>query len=169
MKISRYAGVFAGMLVASVFAVAPTTTANAKTKLATNPYVLRHHKYWYSRQYSSGHYTYHRLHFTRHAVQLAWKSRLKGQWHHSQIKAKYYSIVKRQHGYYCFGTRNSDDTTYVKPQWKNFGGKRHWTLGNFDVSNGNGGYQMSAPYTVWIYTTYLTHNAWYTTTSTTPF
>lgn len=62
------------LLVASagLFAsITPTMTANAKTKYYTNPYTLRHHKYWYSCQQDyNGNWNYSRLHFAKHSVFL---------------------------------------------------------------------------------------------------
>ena len=150
-------------LLLSTLLIAPATTANAKIKYYTNPYTLRHHKYWYSySQDYTGHWGYYRLHFTKHSVQFASKKHRNGTWHHSRIPAKAYFINKRK-GWYTFGTRQSCDTYSVKPSWSYLDHHKHWTLGEFDPSNNNGGYQLHAPYTVWIYTTHMTNDAWYYT------
>ena len=141
--------------------VANPTTANAKTKHYTNSKTLRHHKYWYSYQNAySGKWHYQRLHFAKHSVYIASKTKRHGKWHQRHITAKHY-YLRKHNGWYTFGTRNSDDVYRVKASWKYLDGHKHWTLNEFDPSNDNGGYQMSAPYTVWIYTTYLNNQGWY--------
>jgi len=159
---------FAGVLLTGLILTAGPTTASAKTHYYTNPRVFRQKTYWYSRQESNGHYTYQRLHFTKHSVYFAHKSSLAGNWRHSHIAAKHY-IIQKRHSWYVLGYRNSDATLYIKPTWRTMNHKKQWTLSNFDVSNGHGGYQTQAPYTVWIYSSYLTHNAWYYTTNRGPF
>lgn len=154
------------LLVASagLFAsITPTMTANAKTKYYTNPYTLRHHKYWYSYQQDyNGNWNYSRLHFAKHSVFFATKTNRKGNWHHSHIRAKYY-FVRKHNGWYTFGTRNSDDVYHVKPSWRYMNNHKHWTLGEFNPSNNDGGYQINPPYTVWSYTTFMTKDGWYYT------
>lgn len=142
-------------------AVNSDQSASASTRYYTNPSPLRHHKYWYS--YSPdyvGKWAYNRIHFAKHSVYMFNKTRRSGKWHKYHINAKHY-YVNKHNGWYTFGTRNSDNVYHVKLSWRYLNNKRHWTLGMFDPSNNNGGYQPHAPYTVWTYTTYLNSGGWY--------
>lgn len=162
MKKIVYATLAVSVALTGLIAITPTTTANAKTKYYTNSKTLRHHKYWYSYQNAyTGKWSYQRLHFTKHSAYFASKTKRHGKWHHSHIAAKHY-FVRKSHGWYTFGTRNSDDVYQVKPSWRNLNGHKHWTLGEFDPSNDAGGYGQ-APFNVWIYTTYLNNQGWYYT------
>ncbi|KRK95937.1 hypothetical protein FD25_GL002398 [Levilactobacillus acidifarinae DSM 19394] len=145
-----------------VGAVMTTTTVQAKT-YRTNPWTLRHHRYWYSYQQDvNGHWHYSRLHFTKKTVYFADKTKRTGKWHHSHISPQHYFVTKHN-GWYNFGYKGTDiiNTYVMRAEWKNLDGHRHWTLGSVDFSNNRGGLQVDPPFTTWIYTTYLNSEGWY--------
>jgi hypothetical protein len=162
MKKIVYATLAISAVLTGLVALTPSTTASAKTKLYTNSKTLRNHKYWYSYQNAySGKWRYQRLHFTKHSVFIASKTKRHAKWQQRHITAKHYYF--RKHGsWFTFGTNGSDDVYHVKAGWANLNGHRHWTLGEFDSSNDHGGYGQ-APYNVWTYTTYMNNKGWHST------
>lgn len=143
---------------------------SAKTKYYTNPATLRRHNWYAHTNMYNGNWRYERLHFAKHSVYIAGKTSKSGKWHNSHIPAKYYFFQKKG-GWYRFGTRESDDVmTIQKPTYRYLDGHKKWTLGMFDPSNDNGGYQTSSPYNVWDYTIRLSDaEGWYHTVNAYPF
>jgi len=164
MKKIVYSTLAISAVLTGLVALTPSTTASAKTKLYTNSKTLRNHKYWYSYQNAytgTGKWGYKRLHFSKHSVHFATKTKRNGKWKHAKIAAKYY-YVRHHNGWYEFGARESDDVYLIKPSWRYLNGHKHWTLGEFDPSNDHGGYGQ-APYNVWTYTTYMNNKGWHYT------
>ena len=153
------------LLVSSLLVGMAVTTdhAQAQTRYKTNPWTLRHHKYWYSYQQTvNGQWNYSRLHFTKKTVYFAYKTKRSGKWHHSHISPKHYFVTKHN-GWYHFGYKGTDmiNTYEMRAGWKSLDGHKHWTLSLLDFSNNRGGLQVNPPYTMWIYTTYLNSEGWY--------
>lgn len=118
---------------------------------------LRSHKYWYGYSNSyTGQWGYERIHFAKHSVYFAEKKYKGSRWKKSHIQANHYFITKsKSHGWYSFGTRETDDINIVKIDHRYLGNSKHIVLSVFDPSNDNGGYKVHAPYKVWDYTTQL--------------
>jgi len=157
---------FSGGLIVSVLlagAILATPTTASAHKLYTNPRALRHHQYWYSCQQNvDGQWGYSRLHFTKHGLHTAYKKNRNGKWHHYNYAPKSY-VLQKHHGWYRFGQYGSDELYMyeAKMSWLNLDGHRHWTLSTFDFSDNSGHVRNHAPYTMWIYTTYLNDEGWY--------